>query len=62
VCNSGYKWEMHVVLYEKTRGTREHRIRQVHHASTTKATFEAGIHDAAHPELMVLCHQELATL
>jgi hypothetical protein len=45
--SKGYKWEVHVVLYEKPRGTGEHRVCRVHHASASRATFTTGIHDAA---------------
>jgi hypothetical protein len=58
----GYKWEERVVLYEKSRGTGEHRVRLVHHASAPRATFAVGIHDAAHQALMVLHHQESTVL
>jgi hypothetical protein len=51
-----------VVLYEKTKGTGERRMRRVHHASAMRDTFEAGIQDAAHLALMVLHHQEFAIL
>jgi hypothetical protein len=62
LCNKGYKWEVHVVLYEKPRGTGECRVRCVHHASTPRATSAAGIHDAACQALMVICHQESTIL
>jgi hypothetical protein len=58
----GQKWEVHVVLYEKARGTREHRVHRVHHASAPRATFAIGIRDTAHQALMVLRHQESAIL
>jgi hypothetical protein len=51
-----------VVLYEKTKGTGEHRVHRVHHVSASRATFEAGIRDAAHQALIVLRHQESAPL
>jgi hypothetical protein len=54
--NRGYKWEVHVVLYEKTKGTGERRVCRVHHASAPRATFEAGIRGAARQARMVLCH------
>jgi hypothetical protein len=60
--NRGYKWEVHVVLYEKPRGTGECHVHRVHHASTPRATFTAGIRDATHQVLMVLWHQEYVVL
>jgi hypothetical protein len=60
--NQGYKWEVHVVLYEKTKGTGERRMRHVHHASAMRDTFEASIQDVAHLVLMVLHHQESTIL
>jgi hypothetical protein len=54
--SKGYKWEVHVVLYEKPRGTGECHVRRVHHASALRATFEVGIRDAAHQALMILRH------
>jgi hypothetical protein len=60
--SKGYKWEVHVVLYEKPRGTGERRVRRVHHASAPRATFVAGIHDATRWALMILCHQESVVL
>jgi hypothetical protein len=62
LCNRGYKWEVHVVLYENTKGTGEHRVSHVHHASAPTTTFEEGIHDVAHQTLIVLHHQESAIL
>jgi hypothetical protein len=62
LCNKDYKWEVHVVLYEKLRGTREHHVCRVHHASAPRATFMVGIHDAAYQSLMILRHQEFAVL
>jgi hypothetical protein len=44
----GQKWEVHEVLYEKIRGTVEHHVHRVHHASTPRATFVVGIDDVAH--------------
>jgi hypothetical protein len=44
--SKGYKWEVHMVLYEKPRGTGEHHVRRVHHTSAPRATFTAGISDA----------------
>jgi hypothetical protein len=55
--SKGYKWEVHIILYEKPRGTREQRVHRVHHASALRATFTADIHDAAHQALVVL-HQQ----
>jgi hypothetical protein len=52
--NKGYEWKVHVVLYEKPRGIGEHHVYRVHHASASRATFIAGIHDTAHQALMVL--------
>jgi hypothetical protein len=52
----GYKWEVHVVLYEKPSGTGEHRVCRVHHASAPRATFATDIRDAAHQALIVLHH------
>jgi hypothetical protein len=43
----GYKWEVHVVLYEKPRGTRACLVRRVQHASALRATFAVGIRDTA---------------
>jgi hypothetical protein len=60
--SKGYKWEVHVVLYEKPRGTGERRVRRVHHASAPRATFVAGIHDATRWALMILYHQESVVL
>jgi hypothetical protein len=60
--SKGYKWEVHTALYKKPRGTGECRVHRVHHASAPRATFMAGIRDAAHQALMVLCHQESAIL
>jgi hypothetical protein len=62
LCSKGYKCEVHVVLYERPRGTGECHVRWVHHASAPRATFTAGIRDAAHQALMVLHHQESAVL
>jgi hypothetical protein len=56
--SKGYKWEVHVVIYEKLRGTGEHRVRLVHHASAPRATFTARIRDAARQALIVLRHLE----
>jgi hypothetical protein len=56
LCSKGHEWEVHMVLYEKPRGTGERRVCRVHHASAPRATFEAGIHDATHQALMVLHH------
>jgi hypothetical protein len=58
--SKGYKWEVHVVLYEKPRGTAECHVHRVHHASAPRATFVGGIHDTARQALMVLHHQESA--
>jgi hypothetical protein len=41
--SKGYKWEVHVVMYEKPRGTGERRVRRVHHASAPRSTFAVGI-------------------
>jgi hypothetical protein len=60
--SNGYKWEVHVALYEKPRGTRERRVCRVHHAFALRATFTAGICDAARHALMVLHHQESTVL
>jgi hypothetical protein len=60
--NKGYKWEVHVVLYEKPRGTRERHVHRVHDASALRATFVVGIRDAARQPLMVLRHQESTIL
>jgi hypothetical protein len=38
------------------------RVRRVHHTSTPRAKFEVGIYDAARHVLMVLHHQDSATL
>jgi hypothetical protein len=54
--SKGYKWEVHVALYEKPRGTGEHRVHRVHHASAPRATFVVGIHDTTRQALIVLCH------
>jgi hypothetical protein len=35
-----HKWEVHVVLYEKPRGTRERRGRRVHHTSAPRSVAE----------------------
>jgi hypothetical protein len=56
LCSKGYKWEVHVVLHKKTNGTGEHRVCKVHHASASRATFTAGIRDAARQPLMGLRH------
>jgi hypothetical protein len=45
--SKGYKWEMHVVLYEKPSGIGERRVCRVHHAYTPRATFVADICDTA---------------
>jgi hypothetical protein len=37
--NKGYRWEVHVALYEKPRGTGGCHVRRVHHASTSRATL-----------------------
>jgi hypothetical protein len=62
LCNRGYKWEVHVVLYEKPRGIGERNVCRVHHASALRATFTTGILDATCQTLMVLQHQESAIL
>jgi hypothetical protein len=54
--SKGYKWEMHVVLHVKPRGSGECRVHRVHHASAVRATFVASIRDIAHQALMVLRH------
>jgi hypothetical protein len=46
-----------VVLYEKPKGTGEPCVCRVHHASSPRATFMAGIRDATRQALMVLHHQ-----
>jgi hypothetical protein len=56
--SKGSKWEVHVLLYEKPRGTEEHYVHRVHHASALRTTFAVGIRDAARQALMVLHHQE----
>jgi hypothetical protein len=48
-------WEVHVVLYEKPMIDGIHHIQRIHHASAPRATFNAGIWDAAHQALMALC-------
>jgi hypothetical protein len=57
-----YKWEVHVVLYDKPRGTRECYVHRVHHASAPRAIFAAGIRDTAGQALIVLHHQESSVL
>jgi hypothetical protein len=52
--SKGYRWEVHFVLYEKPKGTRERCVRRAHHASAPSATFVAGIHDATRQALMIL--------
>jgi hypothetical protein len=58
----GYKWEVHVVLYEKPRGAAKHHVHRVHHTSALRATFMVGICDTVHQALMILHHQESAIL
>jgi hypothetical protein len=56
LCGKGYKWEVHVILYEKPRGNGEHCVHRVYHAFAPRATFVVGIYDVAHWALMVLHH------
>jgi hypothetical protein len=43
----GYKWEVHVALYEKPSGMGGRRVCRVHDVCAPKATFTVGIRDAA---------------
>jgi hypothetical protein len=56
LCSKGYKWEVHVILYEKPRGNGEHCVHRVYHAFAPRATFVVGIYDVARWALMVLHH------
>jgi hypothetical protein len=38
------------------------RISCIHHASSPRPTFNAGIHDATHEALIVLCNEKAQTL
>jgi hypothetical protein len=54
--SKGYKWEVHVVLYEKHRCMGERCVCRVHNAYAPRATLTASIRDVARQALMVLCH------
>jgi hypothetical protein len=60
--SKGYKWEVHVVIYEKLRGTGERRVCLVYQPSAPRATFTARIRDAARQAVIVLRHLESAVL
>jgi hypothetical protein len=47
-----------VVLYEKATTGLIYCTRQVHGAADPRKTFEAGMRDATHQALVVLCHEE----
>jgi hypothetical protein len=50
------------VLYEKPTTDGIHRIHRIHHASTPRSPFNAGIWDAAHQALMALHSKKAQTL
>jgi len=53
-----YKWEVRVVVYEKITDDGAKHIRRLHYASAPRATFRAGIADAARRALDVLRREE----
>ena len=50
----GYMWRVHVILYEKATDDGMRRTRRIHYATAPRATFDAGIRDAARQALAVL--------
>jgi hypothetical protein len=58
----GYMWKVHVVLYEKPTTDGIYRILHIHHASTPRATFNAGIWDAACQAMIALRSEKAQTL
>jgi hypothetical protein len=59
---STFVWNVHVVLYERATTDRIRRTSQIHEATAPRATFEAGIRDAARQALTVLHHKEDDTM
>jgi hypothetical protein len=55
-------WKVHVVLYEKPTTDGIRHIHRIHHASTPRATFNAGIQDAVREARMDLCNEKAQTL
>ena len=53
-----YRWEVRVILYEKVTDDGAKHIRSIHYASAPRATFRAGISDAAHRALEVIRREE----
>jgi hypothetical protein len=53
----GYSWTVEVTMFEKPSADDLRRVRRVHTATAPRATFEAGIEDAARQALAVLCRE-----
>jgi hypothetical protein len=60
--SKGNMWEVHVVLYEKPMTDKICHIHRIHHASAPRATFNAGIWDAAREAPMALRKKKAQTL
>jgi hypothetical protein len=54
---NSYLWCVRVVIYERPMTDRIRRICQVVEAPAPRWTFEAGMREAAHEALAVLCHE-----
>ena len=54
----GYSWKVQVTPYEKCIADDVHRIHRIHEATAPRATFEAGMEDAARQALALLHHEE----
>jgi hypothetical protein len=57
LCRNSYLWRVRVVIYERSKTDRIHRIRQVVEAPAPRRTFEIGMREAAREVLVVLRYE-----